>query len=387
MSHYGGFHPYVAPVRNILANTHVVNPKTQNPFSEAMLLGIGGGLGAGYIVFEFKAHGSAIMVLGFINRWNYGVDYINNMLTRLGAVGSIAEFSGRKKAEQTLVETLAKQPVVAWVDKASLPHWQLPDSLKGYGVHLVGVYGAKDGIVTLDDTAQQPYTLSSEDFASARERISSNKHRLLSITLPKEIDLSKAIRLGIADHIEHLSRDSESFSLPVYPKWAKMLTDKKNKKGWHTLFATRNGLFDALASTYEGVMWDASEGAGLRHLYADFLLESAQLLDKPELEVPMRAYREAGNAWQDFARVALPATHFQRAIELLDLRYGLLKQNKLDEAKAINAEWQALRITNNAQFPLNDGEIESIFKAMASQLERIYGLEVKALHALKDAML
>jgi hypothetical protein len=387
MSHYGGFHPYVAPVRNILANTHILNPKTQLPFSEAMLLGIGGGLGAGYIVFEFKAHGSAIMVLGFINRWNYGVEYINNLLTRLGAVGNIAEFSGRKKAEQTLIETLAKQPVVAWVDKASLPHWQLPDSLKGYSVHLVGVYGAKDGVVTIDDTAQNPYSVSSDDFASARERIVSNKNRLLSITPPKEIDLPKAIRLGIADHIEHLSRDSESFSLPVYPKWAKMLTDKKNKKGWHTVFATRKGLFDALASTYEGVMLDATEGAGLRHLYADFLLESAQVLDKPEIELASRAYREAGNAWQDFARIALPATHFKRTIELLDLRYGLLKQNKLDETKPINDEWQAMRITYNAQFPLNDAEIDALFKAMSNQLEVIYGCEVKALHTLKDAML
>ena len=50
---FGGQHPETAGYKNILAYQGVKAPHTGKPFSEAMLLGIGGGLGAGYILWEF----------------------------------------------------------------------------------------------------------------------------------------------------------------------------------------------------------------------------------------------------------------------------------------------------------------------------------------------
>jgi hypothetical protein len=60
--HIGGINPITAPLRNVLAVQGL-------DLSEAMLLGISGGLGAGYILWEFNSR--AIIVLGFRNRWNY----------------------------------------------------------------------------------------------------------------------------------------------------------------------------------------------------------------------------------------------------------------------------------------------------------------------------
>ena len=50
-------HPDTAAVANVLAHHGVVAGHTGEPLSEAMVLGIGGGLGAGYILWEFEAHG------------------------------------------------------------------------------------------------------------------------------------------------------------------------------------------------------------------------------------------------------------------------------------------------------------------------------------------
>lgn len=52
----GGQHPETATLANILANQGVVSGVTGEPLTEAAILGIGGGLGAGYILWEFKRH-------------------------------------------------------------------------------------------------------------------------------------------------------------------------------------------------------------------------------------------------------------------------------------------------------------------------------------------
>ncbi len=67
----GGLHPETATVANMLANFGVTSAITGQPLSEAAILGIGGGLGAGYILWEFKAHHSKIITLGFRDRWQY----------------------------------------------------------------------------------------------------------------------------------------------------------------------------------------------------------------------------------------------------------------------------------------------------------------------------
>ena len=51
----GGLHPETATLANVLANQGVVSGLTGEPLTEAAILGIGGGLGAGYILWEFQA--------------------------------------------------------------------------------------------------------------------------------------------------------------------------------------------------------------------------------------------------------------------------------------------------------------------------------------------
>ncbi|MCA9895968.1 MAG: hypothetical protein KC615_23445, partial [Anaerolineae bacterium] len=95
---YKGIHPTTATLKNVLASAGVIDPISGESYTEAMQLGIGGGLGAGYILWEFERYESAKVVMGFRNRWNYTVEYMTNALTRIGVTPNITETSGVKKA-------------------------------------------------------------------------------------------------------------------------------------------------------------------------------------------------------------------------------------------------------------------------------------------------
>ncbi|MBC7869709.1 MAG: hypothetical protein H7Y09_02630, partial [Chitinophagaceae bacterium] len=199
----GGKHDVTAALTNVLAAQGILSPHNGQPFSEAMMLGIGGGLGMGYILWEFKQHESANIVLGFRNRWNYIPRFLTTLCTRLGIQADIQETASAKAAAANLEN--AQLPVVAWVDKAHLPHQNLPEALKGYLIHLVGVYALEAGQVWMDDLSSELFAVPADIFAAGRARIGSDKNRLMHITPPNAIDLESAIMAGLHDHIDHLS--------------------------------------------------------------------------------------------------------------------------------------------------------------------------------------
>jgi hypothetical protein len=386
---YGGKHPNTAALKNALAAQGVKAPHTGEPFTEAMLLGISGGLGAGYILWEFKAHESANIVLGFRNRWNYATEHLTTLCERIGAKPIVQEAGGRKAADAHLQHALAAgTPVIAWVDKAHLPHQQLPESLKGYVAHVVGVHGADNGNILVDDLADTLFAVPKEVFAAGRGRIGSDKNRLLLVEAPQQIDLQAAITAGLQDQIEHLGRDSESFSLPVYKKWAKLVTDAKNKKGWPVVFKTRKGLYSTLRSIYEGIMFDGTEGCGLRGMYADFLKEAAPIVNLNGLKEAAGLYREAAEQWVALAEAALPDEEpaFQETKALLRQRYDLYRQNRLDEMRAVSDRLERLQADMNAAFPMQDKAIEELFATLHARLTDVYEAEVRALEALRGAI-
>ncbi len=370
-------HPNTASLCNVLRAQGVINPLTGQPYTEAMLLGIGGGLGAGYILWEFKAEDYAIIVMGFRNRWNYAVEYMTNLCQRIGAAVEVQETGSKKKAADNLA---AGVPVVAWVDKAHLPYQHLPESLKGHISHVVGVPGLEGDSVMVDDLAEDLFTVPAEIFAAARARIGSDKNRLMRVTPPANTDLPAAIRAGIADCIAHLDRSSESFALPVYKKWAKLMTDRKNKKGWPVVFKERKGLYSTLRSIYEGITLDGTAGAGLRSLYADFLDEAAAVLDSASLNDAASAYRKAADAWIALADAALPGEPFARTRDLMQQRYAQFKANQ--DIQPVMDELNTLQAVYDQDFPLDD--TTTLFEALQAHLETIYQTETHALNTLKE---
>ena len=62
--HFGGRHAESAAVANVLAFRGVLAPHTKEPFSEALLFGIAGGIGCGYFVIQGNlSFGALVAVL------------------------------------------------------------------------------------------------------------------------------------------------------------------------------------------------------------------------------------------------------------------------------------------------------------------------------------
>lgn len=382
-----GIHSVTATLADTLKREGVNNPHTGKPFTEAMILGIGGGLGAGYILWEFKERDSANIVMGFINRWNYTMQYIIHACERLGTGVDECETGSAKKAQSNLDEALEQgKPVIAWTDKASTPYYHLPEEHKGHLVNVIGISKKEGDTYYIYDLAEQEWTLTSDELAAARQPIPSNKQRTVTLQPSYEFDLDAAIIAGIQDHIEHLGKSSESFSLPVYSKWAKMMTHPKNKKSWQVVFKERAGLYITLRSVFEGITLDDTEGAGLRDLYADFLTEANDVIDA-DLSDAVIAYRTCADAWRDLANTAMDESvpEFAKTRDLMQTRYEQFRKHDTDGYIKTMAAIDALEPKyNKAGFPLDDAGVNTLFEAMQDKLNAIYAAETSALETLKS---
>ncbi len=388
---FGGAHAETATITNAVAAYGINAPHSNRPYSEAMMLGIGGGLGAGYLVFDFREHTEKILVFGWRNRWNYTVEWYTNLCQRLGLARKMEE-GGAKTAEKSLDNTLEKGvPAVVWVDRASLPYYQMREWERGCYGHLITVYGTEDDEVLIDDLAARPFRISRAELFAARERISSYKNRMLVVNGGGRADLPTAIMEGIRDHIEHLSQPSETFSLAVYKKWAKLFTHATDKKAWPVMFGNREGLYTALTSIYENVELFSTGGGGLRELYADFLIEAALVVNKPDLSHVAAKYRGVAQLWRTFAESALTddVEPLKIARNWLKLRQiALLEKGgeSLPEIEPITQKLDALRTEYNKSLPIDDATMNALFGALSEQLNVIYDAETAALEALKEVI-
>ena len=205
----GGVHPDTAAVANVLAHHGVVAGHTGEPLSEAMVLGIGGGLGAGYILWEFESRGGAILVLGFRNRWQYPDRWMKAVLERLAVPAAHLETGGARTAARQLDEALAAgRPALATIDCQSIGYWHLPAELEGRGGYPVVVYAIDDDVAHVDDRGLAPRTVERSVLDAARGRVGSYRNRLCVIEpdrdeLPVAL-LRDAVRAGLADAAEHL---------------------------------------------------------------------------------------------------------------------------------------------------------------------------------------
>jgi hypothetical protein len=217
----------------------------------------------------------------------------------------------------------------------------------------------------------------------ARAKVPSFKNRLMVVEPQGSFDIEVAIRDGLRDCVEYLGSSSSSFALPAIRKWARLMTDVKNKKGWPTVFSGGRGLY----GTYEGIEHIGTGGGGLRGMYADFLDEAASILDNEGLRNTAGLYRTLHERWQALARASLPdhIDAFRITKEMLDLRAAILLEHGSDglpSVTPINDALHELKEEFNPSFPLNEAETSVLFIDIQSHLQGIYLAEKEALATL-----
>lgn len=374
----GGVHPESANIANVLHHHGY-------PISEAMVLGVGGGLGAGYILWEFARHETATLTMGFRNRWNY-LDWTDRTLDRLGVPYTTHRIGGAKAAAAQLTETLtAGVPAITVPDRRIVGYWHLPEFLDGYGGHQVVAYALTDDGVRLDDRNLAPLTVDRETFDAARARVGSYKNYLCVIEGPATADLEPAMLAGIRHCVEHLGGSSSSFAAPAWRKWAKLVTDEKAAKGWPTVFADGRGLASAMLSAWEEIEPVGSSGGNLRGLYAEFLDEAADRLGAPDLARSAGDFRAAAERWHDVAEAVLPAdvpeyAHVRELAATVAATVTAGDEGAADREAAGTELWD-LRIEYDRKPPARPD-----FALLSARITAVYEAEVAAVDNLREAV-
>lgn len=390
----GGVHPDTASIANVLAHAGVRAGHTGEPVSEPLVLGVGGGLGAGYILWELRAHDTRFLVLGFRNRWQSPGVWAERTLDRLGVPFDVHTTGGRKAAEARLTAALdAGRPAIVWPDRQLVGYRHLPPHLEAFGGHPVVAYAAVDGRVALDDRTLAPLTVPRERLDAARARVVSYRNTLSVLHPdgdPSADVLRAAVVAGLTDQVEYLAATSESFSLPAWRKWARLTTDIRNAKAWPKVFADGRGLAGALASVWEGVEPLGPAGGSLRGLYADFLDEAADLTGL-DLRPCAARYREVAGAWHALAEEALPASvpvlgRIRELTAAVAESVTAEGDAGAEDAAATAAELWALRAEADAGPLLDADATAELFARLGARLGEIARAEVAAHAALARAV-
>ncbi|GEL26710.1 hypothetical protein PSU4_56640 [Pseudonocardia sulfidoxydans NBRC 16205] len=385
----GGVHPESACVADVLAHHGVGAGGAE--LTEALVFGAAGGPGAGYILWEFAHDDSRPVVLGFSSQWQYHDRAVLGCLDRLGVPARVHRTAGRVGAARALAECVADGlPALVWPDRAGLGYRHLPSSLDGMGGHPVVVHGRSGDDHLVDDRTLARLSVPVDQLDAARARVGSYRNLLVApeptgdVPVPR---LQEALRSGIGDCVARLGGTSTSFALPVWRKWARLMTDARAEKGWPRVFADGRGLVDALASVWEGASPAGMTGGHLRDLTADMLDQAGPVLDT-SLDGAAAAWREAAAAWHEVAETALPidvpafATLRELTVAVQESITADGDAGRADAARDAARLW-ALRAELSAEPPLGAAERTDLFAALADTLSRVHAAERAAVDALR----
>ncbi|NJL56476.1 BtrH N-terminal domain-containing protein [bacterium] len=150
---FNGRHAETGSVHNVLAYQGVRAPHSGQPPSEALLLGLSGGVTFGYFTFTYSGH---LPHLALLTRNTFNP--LQTLLNRLGIAQDLRQTGSPDKAEQNLESMLAiGQPVIVWADRFSLPYNHLPTAYS-WAMEPIVVYGLElERCVTLLTAPGYPF--------------------------------------------------------------------------------------------------------------------------------------------------------------------------------------------------------------------------------------
>ncbi|MCC6613687.1 MAG: DUF4872 domain-containing protein [Anaerolineae bacterium] len=378
---------------NALAYQGVTAPHTGQPYSEALLMGISGGIAAGYFAFEYEGYDPH---LHFLTRYPFNEEPVA-AFERLAIPTEPRTTTDPQKGVANVIDALvAGKPAIVWLDVISLLMGAEQEDLWLVMPVLVYGYDAQAGTVHIADRARVPIVVDAERFAAARARLSKTRQRMMTIGAPDPDRLPNAVEAGIRACIDIFTGKPpvgtpSSWGFAAYDKWIDLLTQSKTKQSWAKMFATGPRMYAGLTSTYKYLEDFYTGGAGARGIYADFLDEAAQILSKPDLHAVADQFRACARLWTAFADALLPQTipPLKEARDLLDREYHHFLECGLDtdgERVQIRARQDALRKAMDDGFPLDEAQAAVMRENLAGHVAGIRDAEQEAFAALKGTL-
>lgn len=394
---FTGRHWETGSIHNALAIQGVKAPHTGKPYSEALLLGISGGITFGYFTFEYKGY---LPHVAMLTRNTFSP--FTTILERLGVSQDIQQTNKVDIAEKNLIDVLESglSPLV-WADQFSLPYNDL--NPKDMWIMMPILVVEKDGdTVTIVDRSSQPFHLSMDDLTKARGRVKEDRFRLMTLEAPQTSKLPAAVHKGICQTIQLFTEEPprgarDNFGFAAYETFAELLVNTRNKQSWERFFPAGVRMYHALAGSpsqpgaYHWVnMWGSADGAE-RGLYADFLDEAAQILKKPALKEAAEKFRESYVLWLQFAETLLPddVPMLSESKKLIRQRNRLFVEQgeaALPDMKKINVRLRELLKASETGFPLSLSQAAELRAKLRELILKISAVEQQAVDLLQSAI-
>ncbi|HET9907188.1 MAG TPA: BtrH N-terminal domain-containing protein [Anaerolineales bacterium] len=190
---FQGRHWETGSIHNALALQGVKAPHTGKPYSEALLLGISGGITFGYFTFEYKGYLPHVAML-----MRNTFSPFSTTVERLGIAQDIQQTNKAEIAEKNLRNALDSGlfPLL-WADQFSLPYNGLPSNEPMWGMMPILAVESDGKSVAIADRSSQPFHLSMAELTKARGRVKDDKFRLITLDAPQTAKLAGAVHKGI----------------------------------------------------------------------------------------------------------------------------------------------------------------------------------------------
>lgn len=294
-------------IASFLARSGVDNPETSKPWTDAMIFGLGGGIGFMCFVFTYQGHAPiASFVTRFHTKSGGYTGFADGALGRSGATVAVTRSSSSAQADKQLRASLdAGKSVLLWVDGSALPPGSAPNTLTGTSPALVVAhgYGSRPDDVGLFSAGRGDFSLPLTDLSHARASLRAMKHRAATVSGPADgYNVAPALRSAFAATVANMmSPEMRNFGLPGIAKWADELSDTRTKQGWTAIFGSGHSR-DAI----DAIRRAAVVAAAQRRLYAAFLREASSVVNSLDPIAAATGYDTAAAAWDALAEAAAP---------------------------------------------------------------------------------
>ena len=394
-----GRHWETGSIHNALALQGIKAPHTGEPYSEALLLGVSGGIAFGYFTFEYKGYLPHVVLLTR-NTFNP----LPTILERLGIAQDMQQTNKAEIAEKNLQNALESglYPLL-WADQFSLPYNCLPADEPMWGMMPIVALETEGASVMIADRSSKPFHLSMAELTQARGRVKDDKYRLVTLDAPQTTKLASAVHKGICQAISLFTEEPprggrDNFGFAAYEKLAGLLVNTRNKQSWERFFAPGKRMLHALAGSpvqpgaYHWVnTWGTADGAE-RGLYADFLIEAAAILKKSSLKEAAETFRESHKLWLDFAEALLPqdVPLLGECKALIQKKHDLFieeGETALPEIQQINSRLNEILAQSEKDFPFSNSQAAEFRANLREILLNISAVERRAIELLQSAIL
>lgn len=293
--------------------------------SEAMVCGLGGGIGFMYAVFEYKA--VAHPLLTFVAQ-HHPRPWIEEVAENLElTLGSATSSSAKVALVKLRAAQDAGDAVQITVGKGGLPWIEGVSELEAAEPYTVNVVGKDGDDFLVDDCSESLQRAPAEALARAWALHKKARFAVQTLGLPAggNVDLPRGLRSAVATTVAHMTGPvlgnafDVNFGLSGMDKWATEVTDTRSKKGWTARFGKAAGFEHAMGRIAECFTHSYSAPGATRPIYATFLEEAAGATPL-ELGAAKKLAAESGRLWEEVVEVAAgatnPATAFARIGEL-----------------------------------------------------------------------